>query len=152
MRADNADRAVTVAGISSEHHRPRHALPLRPGQRGRQGLRGAGYLQGKQPGPELAARQDVAANVPCLPPAALRQDRTSFTEAGKSDRPAARHRRRTIPVDPRKTDRRQEFIEPGITDFQECQINLGRLITDQHHPGCELTAPDGAHQQLRVIA
>lgn len=108
-------------------------------------------MQGKQPGPELPARQDIAANVPRFPPAAFGQHRASFTEAGKSDRPAARHRRRTIPVDSRETDRRQEFIEPGIADFQQRQINLGRLITDHYHPGRELTPPDGAHQQLPVI-
>ena len=44
------------------------------------------------------------------------------------------------------------LIEPGVADFQQRQIDLGRLIADQHHPGGELAPVDGAHQQLLVIA
>ena len=112
MRGDDPDGQLTAVRVSGEHDRPGHALPRRPGQRSRQRLRGAGHLQGKQPRPQLRARQDVAANLPGLPATALRQDRTGFAEPGKPDRPAARYRRRTVPVDPRETDRRQMLIKP----------------------------------------
>ncbi len=152
MHDDDPYGLLTIVRVSGEHEGARHALPLRSGQHRRQRPRGAGHLEGKQPIPLLRTRQDVAADLPGVLATALRQDGTGFAEPGETDRPAARNRRRTAPVNPRETNRRHLFIEPRVGDLQQRQILLGQLIADQHHPGGELTSRNGAYQQLSIIA
>src|ERR1022692_5273220 len=90
--------------------------------------------------------------MPGLPATALWQDRTGFAEPRESNRPATRHCRRAIPVDLDESDLLQIFIEPMVGDLQQCQIDLGRLITYQRHLSSQSASFDGAHQQLLIIA